>query len=85
VTPRGRHAGRRRDREKALPDAWWRAGIWRPQGSRNGNYRHGRYIAEAIASRRWSTPIRMADLFGLLKDLGVHEELCEGTTPDEEL
>jgi hypothetical protein len=29
------------------------------------------------------TPIRMADLFGRLKNLGVHEELCEGTTPDE--
>jgi hypothetical protein len=29
------------------------------------------------------TPIRMADLFGRLKDLGVHEKLCEGTAPDE--
>jgi hypothetical protein len=27
-------------REKALPDAWWRIGIWRPKGSRNGNYKH---------------------------------------------
>jgi hypothetical protein len=24
-----------------------------PKGRRNGNYRHGRYTAEAIASRRW--------------------------------
>jgi hypothetical protein len=24
-----------------------------PKGPRNGNYRHGRYAAEAIASRRW--------------------------------
>jgi hypothetical protein len=24
-----------------------------PKGSRNGNYKHGRYTAEAIASRRW--------------------------------
>jgi hypothetical protein len=38
-------------RERALPDAWWRTGIWWP--SRNGNYWHGRYTAEAIASRRW--------------------------------
>jgi hypothetical protein len=30
------------------------------------------------------TPIRMADLFsGRLNDIDVHEELCEGTTPDE--
>src|SRR6266404_2591199 len=28
----------RRDREKALPDAWWRTRIWRTQGPRNGNY-----------------------------------------------
>jgi hypothetical protein len=24
-----------------------------PQGARNGNYKHRRYTAEAIASRRW--------------------------------
>jgi hypothetical protein len=24
-----------------------------PKGSRNGNYKHGRYTVEAIASRRW--------------------------------
>jgi glucans biosynthesis protein len=24
-----------------------------PKGARNGNYRHGRYTAEMIASRRW--------------------------------
>jgi len=24
-----------------------------PNGPRNGNYKHGRYTAEAIASRRW--------------------------------
>jgi hypothetical protein len=24
-----------------------------PNGPRNSNYRHGRYTAEAIASRRW--------------------------------
>jgi hypothetical protein len=24
-----------------------------PKGARNGNYRYGRYTAEAIASRRW--------------------------------
>ena len=37
----------RRDREKALPDAFG------PKGPHNGNYKHGRYAAEAIASRRW--------------------------------
>jgi hypothetical protein len=24
-----------------------------PKGARNGNYKHGRYTAEAIASRSW--------------------------------
>jgi hypothetical protein len=24
-----------------------------PKGARNGNYKHGRYAAETIASRRW--------------------------------
>jgi hypothetical protein len=24
-----------------------------PKGSRNGNYKHGRYSADAVASRRW--------------------------------
>jgi len=24
-----------------------------PRGARNGNYKHGRYTAEAVASRRW--------------------------------
>jgi hypothetical protein len=24
-----------------------------PKGSRNGNYKHGRYTAEAVASGRW--------------------------------
>jgi hypothetical protein len=32
-----------------------------PKGARNGNYKHGRYTAEAIASRRWvSEKIRAA-------------------------
>jgi hypothetical protein len=43
----------RRDRENTLPDAWGRTRIWRTQGPRNGNYKHGRYTAEVIASRRW--------------------------------
>jgi hypothetical protein len=37
----------------ALPDAWWRTRIWRTQGATYGNYKHGRYTAEAIASRSW--------------------------------
>jgi hypothetical protein len=24
-----------------------------PSGSRNGNYKHGRYTAEMVAARRW--------------------------------
>jgi hypothetical protein len=28
-----------------------------PKGPRNGNYKHGRYTAEAIASRRWLSAI----------------------------
>jgi hypothetical protein len=24
-----------------------------PKGERNGNYKHGRYTAETIATRRW--------------------------------
>ena len=24
-----------------------------PKGARNGNYKHGRYTAETIATRRW--------------------------------
>jgi len=24
-----------------------------PSGSRNGNYKHGRYTAEVVATRRW--------------------------------
>jgi hypothetical protein len=27
-----------------------------PKGPRNGNYKHGRYTAEAIVSRRWLSP-----------------------------
>jgi hypothetical protein len=29
------------------------AGSGGPKGAHNGNYKHGRYTAEAIASRRW--------------------------------
>jgi hypothetical protein len=36
----------------ALPNAWRRTRIWRTY-PRNGNYKHGRYTAEAIASRGW--------------------------------
>lgn len=43
----------RRHRERALPNAWRCTRIWWPQGSRNGNYRHGRYTAQAMASRTW--------------------------------
>jgi hypothetical protein len=42
-----------RDREKALPDARWRAWIRGTPGALNGNYKHGRYTAEMIATRRW--------------------------------
>jgi hypothetical protein len=39
--------------EEEMPDARWRAGIKGAQGAHSGNYKHGRYTAEAIASRRW--------------------------------
>ena len=29
------------------------AGSGGPKGARNGNYKHGRYTAETIATRRW--------------------------------
>jgi hypothetical protein len=29
------------------------AGSGAPSGSRNGNYKHGRYTADTIATRRW--------------------------------
>jgi hypothetical protein len=29
------------------------AGSGGPKGARNGNYKHGRYTAEMIATRRW--------------------------------
>jgi hypothetical protein len=31
----------------------WREGIRRTQGARNGNYKHGRYTAQSMATRRW--------------------------------
>jgi hypothetical protein len=42
-----------RSREKAMPNARWRARVWWTKGAHNGNYKHGLYTAEAIASRRW--------------------------------
>jgi hypothetical protein len=32
---------------------WHAAGSGGPKGARNGNYKHGRYTAETIATRRW--------------------------------
>jgi hypothetical protein len=40
--------GRRRCRMHGGAD-----GSGAPRGSRNGNYKHGRYTAETIATRRW--------------------------------
>jgi hypothetical protein len=37
-----------------------------PKGQRNGNYKHGRYTAEAIASRRWLRQL-MRDVRALAK------------------
>ena len=54
----------RRDRKKALPDAWWRTRVRRTQGAGNGNYRHGRakkirrpvtYVTRAIGSPELTT------------------------------
>src|SRR5688572_11640800 len=33
--------------------ARWRAGIGRPEGPQNGDFKHGRYTREMIASQRW--------------------------------
>lgn len=41
-------SGRRRCRMHGGAD-----GSGAPSGSRNGNYKHGRYSAETIATRRW--------------------------------
>ncbi len=43
----------RRDWKKVLPEHGGAAGSGGPKGPRNGNYKHGRYTAGAIASRRW--------------------------------
>jgi hypothetical protein len=43
----------RRDRETARRMHGGAPGSGGPKGSRNGNYKHGRYTAEALASRRW--------------------------------
>jgi hypothetical protein len=40
--------GRRRCRMHGGAD-----GSGAPSGSRNGNYKHGRYTAEMVAARRW--------------------------------
>ena len=40
-------------RQGEMSYARWRKGIRRTRGARNGNYKHGRYTAETIASRRW--------------------------------
>jgi hypothetical protein len=41
------------------------AGSGAPPGSRNGNYRHGRYTQEVAATRRWIREAR--ELLGKLK------------------
>ena len=40
-------------RAASVPDAWCAAGSGAPSGSKNGNYKHGRYTAEVAATRRW--------------------------------
>jgi hypothetical protein len=50
---RGNRSGRPPSPEKAMPHAQWRGGSGGPKGARNGNYKRGLYMAEAIASRRW--------------------------------
>ena len=44
------------------------AGSGGPKGPGNGNYKHGRYTAEAIASRRWLRQFTR-DLRALIKRL----------------
>jgi hypothetical protein len=40
-----------------------------PSGSRNGNYKHGRYTAEVAATRRW-----LREATHLLRDLNKRAE-----------
>jgi hypothetical protein len=39
--------------EKEVPMHGGAHGSGGPKGKRNGNYKHGRYTAEALAVRRW--------------------------------
>lgn len=55
-----RPAGAKKDRRPCksapvaeVPDARRRRWQRRPGGSRYGNYKHGRYTAEMVATRRW--------------------------------
>jgi hypothetical protein len=40
-----------------------------PSGSRNGNYKHGRYSAETAAARRW-----LREATRMLRDLNKRPE-----------
>src|SRR5712691_5041177 len=48
ISSRARRPGRRRCRMHGGAP-----GSGGPKGARNGNYKHGRYTAEMIATRRW--------------------------------
>ena len=48
-----RLANEKRPRLSLMPPHGGAAGSGGPKGPDNGNYKHGRYTAEAIASRRW--------------------------------
>lgn len=45
------------------------AGSGAPSGSRNGNYKHGRYTAEMVAARRW-----LRDAINMLHELNQSTE-----------
>jgi hypothetical protein len=56
--------GRRRCRMHGGAD-----GSGAPRGSRNGNYKHGRYTADVAATRRW-----LRETIHMLRDLNKRAE-----------
>jgi hypothetical protein len=52
-----------------VPDARRRRRQRRTSGSRDGNYKHGRYTAEVAATRRW-----LRETIHMLRDLNKRAE-----------
>jgi hypothetical protein len=56
-------------RPTAVPDARRRRRSGAPSGSRNGNYKHGRYTAEVAAMRGW-----LREVTQMLRELSQRQE-----------